>query len=167
MSATIAAFDYKNSVSFPVLHLVSTELVTVKSNDLSMVPSPPVTGQLGTTTLTAGFANHFDLTMPTIVINEIKAIAMNTSAPLTLGWAFTIAVGILLGVLSIAGGTIALIHSDVNDVRADLKDVRGDASADTADLRKDMRQDFSTINQKLDNMSVMLNDIRIEQAKKQ
>lgn len=96
---------------------------------------------------------------------ESKVMAVPTSSPLTIGWAIGLTATLIVSALGIAGGTLAIVHSDINDVRSDVSSVRDGASDDNSALRRDMRQDFSAVNQKLDSITGMLTDMKVEQAK--
>ena len=84
-----------------------------------------------------------------IYLGEAKMI-LDLSQPLTIKWAIGLSLALLVGALGIAGGTYALIHSDVNDVRSSLETVRDGASSDVNTLRSDMRTDFSRMDSKFD-----------------
>ncbi|MFK3932239.1 hypothetical protein ACI2JB_01400 [Pantoea agglomerans] len=106
----------------------------------------------------------------TIVLSIIKtgierASIMNLSGPITVGWAISLTVALILGACGIAGTTYWALHSDINEVRSG-------ASDDISSLRGDMRADFSRldskfdkINDHLDKISNSINEVKIEQAK--
>lgn len=107
----------------------------------------------------------------TVDLGEDKMI-LDVSQPLTIKWAIGLSLALLISALGIAGGTYALIHSDVNDVRASLDTVRDGASTDVNNLRSDMRTDFSRmdskfdkVGDKLDRITEIVTDTRVQQAK--
>ncbi|WP_270735201.1 hypothetical protein [Leclercia adecarboxylata] len=107
----------------------------------------------------------------TVDLGEEKMI-LDVSQPLTIKWAIGLSLALLISALGIAGGTYALIHSDVNDVRASLDTVRDGASTDVNNLRSDMRTDFSRmdskfdkVGDKLDRITEIVTDTRVQQAK--
>ncbi|EPS5595581.1 hypothetical protein [Cronobacter sakazakii] len=85
-------------------------------------------------------------------------------SPLTIRWAIGLCVATLLGALTIAGGTYALIHSDVNDVRADLTSTRDKSGDDVDSLRNEMNQGFTRVADKLDDINKTLLKIQVDQA---
>ncbi|EKZ6454714.1 hypothetical protein RE060_002275 [Klebsiella pneumoniae] len=103
------------------------------------------------------------LLLPSIKIGE-KNMAVPASSPLTVGWAIGLTATLIVSALAIAGGTLAILHTDINDARAEISAVRDGASDDNKALRDDMRHDFDITNQKLDKMTSMLTDIKVDQA---
>ncbi len=91
-------------------------------------------------------------------------MAVPASSPLTVGWAIGLTATLIVSALAIAGGTLAILHTDINDARAEISAVRDGASDDNKALRDDMRHDFDITNQKLDKMTSMLTDIKVDQA---
>ncbi|HDG1697559.1 TPA: hypothetical protein PFE29_004452 [Kluyvera ascorbata] len=107
----------------------------------------------------------------TIDLGEEKMI-VDVSQPLTIKWAIGLSFGLLVSALGIAGGTYALVHSDINDVRSSLDTVRDGASSDVTTLRADMRSDFSRmdtkfdkVGDKLDRITEIVTETRLQQAK--
>ncbi len=99
-------------------------------------------------------------------------MTINTAQPLTLGWAIGLSAALLVSALGIAAGTYALIHSDVNDVRAAVETVRDGSSSDVNSLRTDMRADyarmddkFDKVGEKLDKITEIVTETRVHQAK--
>lgn len=90
-----------------------------------------------------------------------------TTSPLTVGWAIGLTAALIVSALGIAGGTLAILHTDINDVRSEVSSVRDGASDDNQNLRNDMRQDLSQVNLKLDRITGMLTDIKVDQARTQ
>ncbi|EMF4678907.1 TPA: hypothetical protein N6303_000441 [Escherichia coli] len=104
--------------------------------------------------------------------NEEVEMTINTAQPLTLGWAIGLSAALLVSALGIAAGTYALIHSDVNDVRAAVETVRDGSSSDVNSLRTDMRADyarmddkFDKVGEKLDKITEIVTETRVHQAK--
>lgn len=85
------------------------------------------------------------------------AVTINTSQPLTVGWAIALSSALFVSALVFSIGTYTFIHSDVNDVRSSVDSVRDGASSDLSSLRNDMRSDFIRVDSKLDSMTSTLN----------
>ncbi|WP_210461709.1 hypothetical protein [Pantoea ananatis] len=108
-----------------------------------------------------------------IVIESEVKVAINTSQPLTVGWAIGLSVTLLVGAGLIGLTTYSLLRGDVNEVRSSLDTVRDGASSDVSSLRTDMRTDFSRmdakfdkVSDKLDKITEIVTEVKIDQAKK-
>ncbi|WP_301210080.1 hypothetical protein [Yersinia sp. 22-579] len=93
-------------------------------------------------------------------------MSINTSAPLTLGWAVGLCVATVISVLVAACGTYAFLQSDITSLRTEIGSVRDSAGADNSSLRSDMKLDFNRTNDKLDKISATITEVRVNQAKK-
>lgn len=101
-------------------------------------------------------------------------MSINTSQPLTLGWAIGLASALFVSALVFSIGTYVFIHSDVNDVRSSVDSVRDGASSDVNSLRADMRSDFvrmdakfDKVGDKLDKITDIVAETKIQQSKNQ
>ncbi|MET3814537.1 hypothetical protein [Pantoea sp. UYEF8] len=105
------------------------------------------------------------LVAETVTIDlEEDIMPIEKDSPLTIRWAIGLCVATLLGALAIAGGTYALIHSDVNDVRSDLTSSRDKSGDDVDSLRGEMNQGFTRVADKLDDINKTLLKIQVDQA---
>lgn len=102
---------------------------------------------------------------------EVEMI-LDTGQPLTLRWALILCGVMLAGAATIAGGFYAMVHSDVNDVRASVDTVRDGASSDVNLLRSEMKADnvrmyekFDKVGDKLDRITDIVTETKIQQAK--
>ncbi|MFT4271191.1 MAG: hypothetical protein QM578_09285 [Pantoea sp.] len=165
MDATISSYGFSNAFTLSVARFEDTQPLEIPKITSSSVVT--VIKSIKTIALPSNLAydhvNTLLVQQPLITADEIMTVP--TSSPLTVGWAIGLTASLIVAALAIAGGTFSLLHSDINDVRADISSVRDGASSDNQALREDMRQDFSQLNVKLDKMSTVLTDIRVDQAK--
>lgn len=99
-------------------------------------------------------------------------MTINTSQPLTVGWAIGLSAGLVFSAVCIAAGTYTLLRGDVNDVRTSVDAVRDGASSDVTSLRADMRADFARmdtkfdkVGEKLDKITDIVTETKVQQAK--
>ncbi|MFV8798249.1 hypothetical protein ACNSPD_16875 [Yersinia enterocolitica] len=101
----------------------------------------------------AGYFRTMEVLMP-----------ISSDKPLTVRWAISLCAITIATVLGVAGGTYALIHSDVNDVRSEVNSARDKNGSDSDSLRSDMNRGFERVSDKLDAVNRTLNTIQVDQA---
>lgn len=165
MNATLSSSGFSSAFTFSGFSLGSDETIsTVFSGNSTELPLAKSDKTFAIVSNIA-YDQLKTIIMPRFTFGAIEKMPIPTSSPLTVGWAVGLTSALIVSALAIAGGTLAILHSDINDVRSEVSAVRDGAASDNQNLRSDMRQDSSQINQKLDKMTTMLSDMRVEQAK--
>lgn len=164
MSATLSHIGLGSDLTLSSVTGNGIETLTSGTKDVTTLIS--AVQSMNYLAVASGFIydKHKSLLLPNIEIGDESNMAAPTSSPLTVGWAIGLTATLIVSALTIAGGTLALLHADINDTRAEISAVRDSASADNKALRDDMRNDFNVSNQKLDKITSMLTEIKVEQA---
>lgn len=94
-------------------------------------------------------------------------MGIDFTKPPSLGAAIGLCITMLIGIAGIGGVFYSMTHTDVSELRAEIASARDSSGSDLSVLRSDTREDFGKVNDKLDKLTQVLSDMRVEQAKKE